>query len=73
MRYIQIKLHASRQGIEAAMPIFLESGADGVSVDDPADVSEIMDKKHSYDWDFIDESLMQRSLKDGEIGGCSIL
>ena len=59
MRYIQIKLHASRQGIEAAMPIFLESGADGVSVDDPADVSDIMDKKHSYDWDFIDESLMQ--------------
>lgn len=57
MRYIQIKLHASRQGIEAAMPIFLESGADGVSVDDPADVSEIMEKKHSYDWDFIDESL----------------
>jgi hypothetical protein len=39
VRYIQIKLHASRQGIEAAMPIFLESGADGVSVDDPADVS----------------------------------
>ncbi len=59
MRYIQIKLHASRQGIEAAMPIFLECGADGVSVDDPADVSDIMDKKHSYDWDFIDESLMQ--------------
>ena len=41
------------------MPLLLAYGVSGVSVDDPADVSDIMDKKHSYDWDFIDESLMQ--------------
>ena len=54
MRYIQIKLHASRRlhhhVVLAGLPLRL---------DDPADVSDIMEKKHSYDWDFIDESLMQ--------------
>ena len=62
MRYIQIKIHASRQGIEAAAPILLAYGADGYSVDDPADFEDILDKKESYEWDYIDEDLLDEHI-----------
>ena len=62
MRYIQIKIHASRQGIEAAAPILLAYGADGYSVDDPADFEDILDKKEDYEWDYIDEDLLDEHI-----------
>ncbi len=62
MRYIQIKIHASRQGIEAAAPILLSYGVDGYSVDDPADFEGILDKKNSYDWDYVDQKLLDEHM-----------
>ena len=62
MRYIQIKIHASRQGIEAATPILLSYGVDGYSVDDPADFEGILDKKNSYDWDYVDQKLLDEHM-----------
>lgn len=61
MKYIQLKIHASSQGIEAVLPLLMGYGASSVSVDDPADLTGIMDKQNPYDWDFIDEDLMRRS------------
>lgn len=58
MRYIQLKIHASRQGIEAVLPLLISYGIEGISVDDPADFESIMDKKNPYDWDYVDASLM---------------
>ena len=60
MRYIQLKIHATRQGIEAVLPLLMSYGVEGISVDDPADVEDILEKKNPYDWDYIDESLMSR-------------
>ena len=60
MRYIQLTIHATRQGIEAVLPLLMSYGLDGISVDDPADVEDILEKKNPYDWDYIDESLMSR-------------
>ena len=57
MRYIQLNIHATRQGLEAVMPILLGYGIDGVSVDDPSDVDDILDKKEPYEWDYIDDEL----------------
>jgi len=62
VRYIQIKIHASRQGIEAATPILLSYGVDGYSVDDPADFEGILDKKNSYDWDYVDQKLLDEHM-----------
>ena len=60
MRYIQLTIHATRQGIEAVLPLLMKYGLDGISVDDPADIGDILEKKNPYDWDYIDESLMSR-------------
>lgn len=60
MKYIELKVHASRQGIEMLTEIFLKNGIDQVVIDDPADMEDILNKKHEYDWDYIDDSVKQR-------------
>ena len=60
MKYIELKVHASRQGIEAVTELFLENGIDQVSIDDPADFEDILNKDHEYDWDYIDDAVKQR-------------
>ena len=62
MRYIQIKIHASRQGIEAVAPILLPYGVTGYSVDDPADFEDILGNDNPYEWDYIDGQLVDGSL-----------
>lgn len=59
MKYIELKIHASREGIEAVTQILLSHGIDTVSVNDPADLEDIMNKEHEYDWDYVDESVMK--------------
>ena len=60
MKYIELKVHASREGVEAVTELFLQNGIDQVSIDDPADFEDILNKDHEYDWDYIDESVKQR-------------
>ena len=57
MRYIQLTIHATRQGIEAVLPLLMSYGIDSISVDDPADLETIMEKKNAYDWDYVDEDV----------------
>ena len=57
MKYIELKVHASRQGIEQLTELFMERGIDSISIDDPADMEDILDKKNEYDWDYVDEGL----------------
>ena len=64
MKYIELKIHASRQGIEAVLPLLMGYGVESVSVDDPADLDTIMDKENPYEWDYIDESLNRHPDKE---------
>ena len=57
MRYIELKIHASHQGIEMVTKLLLDYGIDQVSIDDPADFDTIMNKEHEYDWDYVDDEL----------------
>jgi len=60
VRYIQLTIHATRQGIEAVLPLLMSYGIDSISVDDPADFETIMEKKNAYDWDYVDEDVKSR-------------
>ena len=42
MKYRELKVHATRQGIEAVTQLLLSMGIDQVAIDDPADLDEIM-------------------------------
>ena len=60
MKYIELKIHASHQGVEMVSEMLMRNGITAISVDDPADVEDILEKKNPYDWDYIDKSLMSR-------------
>ena len=53
MKYIEFRVHASRQGIEQVTALFMMKGITELSINDPADMDDILNKKHEYDWDYI--------------------
>lgn len=57
MSYIELKIHASKTGIEAVTKLLLDFGIDQVAIDDPTDLDDIMNKEHEYDWDYVDDNL----------------
>lgn len=57
MKYIEFKVHASGQGIEQVTAMYLRMGIDQVSIDDPADMEDILNKKNEYGWDYVDDDL----------------
>lgn len=60
MKYIELKIHASRQGVEAVTELLMRNGISGISVEDPADLTDILEKKNEYGWDYIDEEVRDR-------------
>lgn len=57
MKYIEFRIHASRQGIEQVTTMMMAKGIDELVVNDPADMEDILNKKHEYDWDYIEDEL----------------
>ncbi|QHI71094.1 50S ribosomal protein L11 methyltransferase [Aminipila terrae] len=60
MNYIETKIYTSRYGIEHILNTLSEMGIEDAVIEDPADVEELMDKKNSYDWDYVDASVMEQ-------------
>ncbi len=60
MKYYQIDIETSEAGIEAAVGKLLSIGIEDTEVSDPRDIQEIMDKKESYEWDYIDGEVTER-------------
>ena len=59
MKYIEFKVHASRQGIEQVTAVLMSAGIDQVSIDDPDDIEDILNRKNEYGWDYIDDELKE--------------
>ena len=57
MKYIEFRVHASRQGIEQVTALFMMKGITELSINDPADMDDILNKKHEYDCDYIEDDL----------------
>jgi len=64
MRYIEIKIYTTKEGIDPLTCILMDMGIAGFAIEDAQDFKDFLNKKNSYDWDYIDESLME--LKDVE-------
>ena len=58
LKYIAMNIETSSAGIEALITSLMEVGITDVVVEDPRDFEELMDKKQSYDWDYVDEELV---------------
>ena len=59
MKFIQVKIYTSHQGIEPLTAMLLKKGITGAVVDDPADAQMLLDKKKEYEWDYMDASLLE--------------
>lgn len=59
MKYIQVDINVKRKGIEPAVSALLGVGITDTVVEDPADIEDLLDKKNEYDWDYVDESVLQ--------------
>jgi len=59
MIYTEVKIFTSQEGIDPLIGILTDMGIAGFAVEDARDFQEFMDRKNSYDWDYIDESLVE--------------
>lgn len=59
MKYIQADIHVNREGIEPLVTALLEIGITDTVIEDPADIADLLEKKNDYDWDYIDESVLE--------------
>ena len=60
MKYIEVKIETSESGIEAVVAKLLALGIENTEVSDPKDIEEIMDKKESYEWDYINDDVVKQ-------------
>lgn len=61
MNYIETKIYTGRDGMEHLLNLLSAMGREDVVIEDPADVAELMDKKNSYDWDYVDNDVMEQA------------
>lgn len=59
MKYIEVKIYTSQEGIDPLTCVLMDMGIAGFAIEDARDFQDLMNKKNSYDWDYIDESLME--------------
>ena len=58
MKYTQVDIDVNRQGIEPVVTALMEIGITDTVIEDPADVADLLNKKNEYDWDYVDESVL---------------
>lgn len=59
MKYIEFKVHASKQGIEQVTAMYMKYGITEVSINDPSDMADIINNKNQYGWDYIEDELKE--------------
>lgn len=63
MRYIEINIETESTGIEPVVSQLMNLGITDTVVEDPRDIQDLMDKKQTYDWDYLDDEIIEK-MKD---------
>ncbi|MEG1585078.1 MAG: 50S ribosomal protein L11 methyltransferase, partial [Anaerovorax sp.] len=61
MNYLEIRIYTDKCNLDPLTYILEDIGIAGFVVEDPDDLTEFLEKKNSYDWDYVDESVMELS------------
>ncbi|MGN1333539.1 MAG: 50S ribosomal protein L11 methyltransferase [Anaerovoracaceae bacterium] len=67
MKYIQIDIKTSRGGIEPLLAALMGVGITDTVVEDPADIDDLLEKKNDYDWDYVDENVLDLRDKQPQV------
>ena len=61
MKYIEFIIYTERpEQLETVQAVLMMHDIIDVVLNDPRDVDDLLDKKNVYDWDYIDDSVMQQ-------------
>ncbi len=60
MKYIEIDIETTSAGIEAVVSALLAIGITDTVVEDPRDIEDLMEKKQTYDWDYLDDEVIAK-------------
>lgn len=60
MKYLEIVIETTSAGIEAVVGALMHIGITDTVVEDPRDIAELMDKKQTYDWDYLDDEILRK-------------
>lgn len=58
MNYIKITIHTKEAGIEPIITELMWCDVTDVVIDDPRDIDDLINKEHDYEWDYIDDAVM---------------
>ena len=61
MKFIEAKIYTSKQGIEPLSTVLMKMGITDFVIDDPTEIEELLSKKNTYDWDYVDKSVLDAS------------
>jgi len=59
MEYLEVKIFTTTFGIDAVTDVLADLGIDAFIVEDAHDFEEFLNEKKSFDWDYVDENLME--------------
>ena len=59
MNYIQVEIKVKREGIEPVTTALMGIDINDIMVDDPADIDDLLKKEKGYEWDYIDDSVLE--------------
>lgn len=61
MEYTEISLSLKPEGLEDLLNELYANGIVDLVIEDPRDVDFLMDKRESYEWDYVDSDLLKKS------------
>ncbi len=56
--YKEVKIYTQQENIDSLVHILDDMGIEGFLIEDSRDIQELLEKKNSYDWDYVDEKLL---------------
>lgn len=59
MKYIQADIHVNREGIEPVLTALMNVDIMDTVVEDPADIADLLDKDQEWEWDYVDDSVLE--------------
>lgn len=67
MNYYEVKIFTSSQGIDAVSSVLTMLGHETFMMEDSSVVEELLKKENSYDWDYVDESVIAQQKEESRI------
>lgn len=67
MKYIEVRIDTSTCGVEAVVSVLLNMGITDTIVEDPRDIQELMEKKQTYDWDYVDDAVLEKMKENPKV------